>query len=65
MNRAIALRALGRKEEAYALLQQLPGPDTLAARAELALELECFTDAADLYAQWLDQATSDPPRTTT
>jgi predicted Zn-dependent protease len=64
VNRAIALRALGRKEEAYALLQQHPGPDTLAARAELALELERFTDAADLYAQWLDQATSDQARTT-
>ena len=64
VNRAIALRALGRKEEAYALFQQHPGPDTLAARAELAFELECFTDAADLYAQWLDQATSDQARTT-
>jgi len=64
VHRAIALRALGRKEEAYALLQQHPGPDTLAARAELALELERFTDAADLYAQWLDQATSDQARTT-
>jgi tetratricopeptide (TPR) repeat protein len=64
VNRAIALRALGRKEEAYALLQQHPGPDTLAARAELALELECFTNAADLYAQWLDQATDDQARTT-
>lgn len=63
MNRAIALRALGRKEEAYELLRQHPGPDTLEACAELALELEHFAEAADLYVQWIAKASSDEART--
>jgi tetratricopeptide (TPR) repeat protein len=48
-NRAIALRALGRTREAYRLLMEHPDPSNLRTRAELALQLEEFAEAADLY----------------
>lgn len=46
---AIALRALGQPAEAYALFASVPDSANLNARAELALELEKFAEAATLY----------------
>ncbi|WP_027185202.1 tetratricopeptide repeat protein [Desulfovibrio inopinatus] len=46
---AIALRALGKSAEAYALFTSVPDADNLRARAELALELDKFAEAATLY----------------
>lgn len=56
---AIALRALGDKSGAYALFAAVPSKDNLRPRAELALELERFADAATLYRQLAEAAPGD------
>lgn len=55
----IALRALGDAQGAYALLTTIPSRDNLRARAELALELERFADAATLYRELAEAAPGD------
>jgi Flp pilus assembly protein TadD len=47
--RAMALRNMGRIQEAYAGYRQAPDRDNLEARAELALQLEDFSGAIDSY----------------
>ncbi|GAB6038612.1 hypothetical protein JCM15519_31710 [Fundidesulfovibrio butyratiphilus] len=56
---AIALRALGQPAEAYALFASVPDSANLRARAELALELENFTEAATLYDAMAKQQPND------
>lgn len=46
-----ALRALGRLDEAYTLFAAFPDTGNLRPRAELALQLEKFDEAANLYLQ--------------
>lgn len=56
---AIALRALGDLPGAYARFASVPGPDNLRARAELALELERFDEAAALLRELANSAPED------
>ncbi len=46
---ALALRAAGRPEAAYEVYTSIAGDDNLRQRAELALQLERFDAAAELY----------------
>jgi|GEM_PF-2151887 len=55
---AVALRALGRPEAAYALFASVPDAGNLRPRAELALQLERFDEAASLYQEL---ARAEPP----
>ena len=56
---AIALRAMGDPAGAYALFTSIPDADNLRSRAELALELEKFAEAAALYAALAKQEPAD------
>ncbi len=56
----IALREQKKLEQAYALLTQSPTPDNLRQRAEIALELSRFTEAAPLFRALLAEAPDDP-----
>ena len=55
----IARRALGRIEEAYALFAAFPDAGNLRPRAELALQLEKFDEAAHLYQQLANTGAAD------
>lgn len=52
----IALRALGRPEDTYALLVATPTPEDLPLRAQLAMELQKFDQAAPLLQEILKGA---------
>lgn len=56
---AVALRAAGKPEQAYDVFTSVPVEETLVPRAELALELERFDEAAALFAQLEKRNPSD------
>ncbi len=56
---AVALRALKQREEAYKLFTQAPTPDNLDERAQLAMELQRFDEAAKLYKELLAEHPND------
>lgn len=56
---AIALRAMGQLEESYARLVEAPTGDNLRTRAELAMEMQRFAEAARLYRELSESAPND------
>ncbi|WP_045213709.1 tetratricopeptide repeat protein [Desulfonatronovibrio magnus] len=48
-NLAIALRAMGKPDQAYEYLSRFPDQDNLRARAELALELGRYSEATEMF----------------
>jgi len=50
-NWAVALRAAGKREQAYDIFTSVPDEDNLEPQAELALELERFDEAVALFSQ--------------
>ncbi len=58
--RAPALRALGRPLEAYEAWSAIPDETNLAQRAALALEIERFDEAADLFRALRARGGTDP-----
>jgi tetratricopeptide (TPR) repeat protein len=57
--RAIALRALGQLEAAASLFDLTAGPGNLVPRAQLALELQRFVRAAELYREVVAESPDD------
>ncbi len=57
---AIAIRALGGKEEAAQALAEAPTPENLDERAQLAMELQRFDEAAELYKELAKIHPDDP-----
>ena len=60
LHKAVALRASGRLEAALELFESLPNDTQLMPRAELALQLERFAGAADLYRAAVAERPRDP-----
>ena len=56
---AVALRAMGRPAEALEAYSAAASPENLPERAQLALELEHYDEAARLYAEWAEAAPDD------
>ena len=56
---AIALRALGRLDEALAMFELAPTDANLSSRVELCLQLEDYSQAAELCREWVDQDAGD------
>lgn len=59
LEKAVAMRAAGQLAEALALYDELAGDDTLERRAQLALQLERFAQAAGLFEAVAERRPSD------
>ncbi len=57
---AVALRALKQRKQAYELFKEAPTPENLDERAQLAMELQRFDEAAELYKELAKIHPNDP-----